>query len=105
MYTLGAEVRPILAKSGLNNSVLAQVWELADFDKDGRLSCDEFVIAMHLIEKAKSGLNLPRTLPAELYPGPTKYNTVDRRTTSSAKSTAERKVCNVLAVLLSKTNR
>ena len=25
-------------------------------DKDGRLSADEFAIAMHLIEKAKSGL-------------------------------------------------
>ena len=47
-------------------------------DKDGRLSADEFAIAMHLIEKAKSGLVLPKTLPAELKSSPTKFNTVDR---------------------------
>lgn len=47
-------------------------------DKDGRLSADEFAIAMHLSEKAKSGLVLPRTLPAELKFTPSKFNTVER---------------------------
>ena len=91
--SIGAEVRPILAKSELSNPILAKVWELSDIDKDGRLSCDEFVIAMHLIEKAKGGLNLPRTLPPELFPGPMKYHTVDRKASSAAKASAERKVC------------
>ena len=94
IYIIGADVRPILAKSELNNTILAKVWELSDIDKDGRLSCDEFVIAMHLIEKAKGGLNLPRTLPPELFPGPMKYHTVDRRASPAAKARApaERKV-------------
>ena len=40
--------------------------ELADVDKDGRLSASEFSIAMHLCEKAKQGLTIPPNLPPEL---------------------------------------
>ena len=40
--------------------------ELADVDKDGRLSTAEFCIAMHLSEKAKRGLSIPPNLPPEL---------------------------------------
>ena len=79
----GSEVSPVFAKTGLHTGTLAKIWQLADLDKDGRLSCEEFVVAMHLAEKVKSGLPLPRVLPAELYPGSTKYATVDRRATSS----------------------
>ena len=57
--------------------------DLSDVDKDGRLSADEFAIAMHLIEKAKSGLVLPKTLPAELKFSPAKFNTVERLRRSS----------------------
>lgn len=35
-------------------------------DQDGCLSVEEYSIAMHLVEKAKSGLSLPSALPAEL---------------------------------------
>ena len=42
--------------------------ELSDNDKDGRLSVEEFTVAMHLIEKAKKGLSLPHILPTELSP-------------------------------------
>ena len=53
---------------------------MSDIDKDGRLTVDEFAIAMHLVEKAKSGLSMPKTLPAELkpVPGQTKFHTIDR---------------------------
>ena len=40
--------------------------ELSDIDKDGRLTLDEFLIALHLLEKAKKGIPVPRTLPPEL---------------------------------------
>ena len=38
-------------------------------DKDGRLSVDEFAVAMHLIEKSNLGLALPETVPPELRSG------------------------------------
>lgn len=40
--------------------------ELSDIDKDGRLTSDEFSIALHLLEKAKKGMPIPTTLPPEL---------------------------------------
>lgn len=52
---------------------------LADVDKDGCLSKDEFCIAQHLVEKVKQGLTLPKTLPLELLPTPGKYYTMDSR--------------------------
>lgn len=37
-------------------------------DSDGRLSCDEFVLALHLCDMAKAGEKIPATLPADLIP-------------------------------------
>lgn len=37
-------------------------------DSDGRLGCEEFVLAMHLCDMAKSGDIIPTTLPLELIP-------------------------------------
>jgi len=41
---------------------------LADVDKDGNLSPEEFCIAMYLADLAKSGQSLPLVLPRELTP-------------------------------------
>lgn len=41
---------------------------LADFDKDGKLSLEEFILAMHFSDYAKAGNLLPQTLPIELQP-------------------------------------
>ena len=41
---------------------------LSDIDADGRLSCDEFVLAMHLCDMAKVGDKIPDILPPELLP-------------------------------------
>lgn len=37
-------------------------------DSDGRLGCEEFVLAMHLCDMAKSGETIPAALPADLVP-------------------------------------
>lgn len=41
---------------------------LADYDKDGKLTCDEFCVAMHLADVARTGTPLPPVLPPELVP-------------------------------------
>ena len=58
--------RPFLLQSGLPQLSLAKIWELADQDKDGRLSSGEFVSAMALCEAASRGTPIPESLPAEL---------------------------------------
>lgn len=37
-------------------------------DADGRLSCEEFVLAMHLCEQAATGHPIPAKLPLDLIP-------------------------------------
>lgn len=42
-------------------------------DKDGKLKAEEFILAMHLVDVAKSGHPLPLTLPTELVPPSQRY--------------------------------
>ena len=44
-------------------AITAQVWSLADVNKDGKLDQKEYVIAMHLINLAVQGQQLPAALP------------------------------------------
>uniref|UniRef100_A0AAY4AB60 Intersectin 2b n=1 Tax=Denticeps clupeoides TaxID=299321 RepID=A0AAY4AB60_9TELE len=62
------QVRNILASSMLAQTQLANIWNLADVDKDGKLRPEEFILAMHLVEMAKAGQPLPLILPPELVP-------------------------------------
>lgn len=55
-------------QTGLAQPILAQIWNLADFDKDGKLTYEEFILAMHLCDYAKTGATLPSTLPVDLHP-------------------------------------
>ena len=67
-YLTGPQARMILLQSGLSQGILAQIWNLSDVDTDGRLSCEEFVLAMHLIDICRAGETLPSVLPHELIP-------------------------------------
>lgn len=49
----GIHARNVLAQSQLPNVTLAEIWNLSDVNKDGRLSVEEFCIAMHLIDSVK----------------------------------------------------
>lgn len=68
----GVHARNIMSQSGLPTNTLATVWNLADLDADGLLTCDEFCIAMFLIEMAKAGYTLPSSMPAALLASTTK---------------------------------
>ncbi|KAK2854204.1 hypothetical protein Q5P01_006865 [Channa striata] len=67
-YLTGQQVRGAMATTMLTQTQLASIWNLADVDKDGKLKAEEFILAMHLVDVAKSGQPLPLTLPAELVP-------------------------------------
>lgn len=41
---------------------------LSDIDKDGKLTCDEFCLALHLAEMVRLGHPLPAQLPRGLIP-------------------------------------
>ncbi|XP_041839803.1 intersectin-2b isoform X2 [Melanotaenia boesemani] len=67
-YLTGQQVRGAMATTMLTQTQLASIWTLADVDKDGKLKAEEFILAMHLVDMAKTGQPLPLTLPAALIP-------------------------------------
>lgn len=67
-FITGQQAKTLLVQSNLPQATLAQIWNLADYDKDGKLSLDEFILAMHFCDFAKAGNILPSVLPLELQP-------------------------------------
>ena len=67
-FLTGPQARNILVQSKLPQSILAQIWALSDMDSDGRLGCEEFVLAMYLCDLGIQGEKIPSVLPPELIP-------------------------------------
>ncbi|KAH9829145.1 uncharacterized protein C8Q71DRAFT_791365 [Rhodofomes roseus] len=67
-YIEGDVAVPFFSKSKLPDGVMAEIWELADTNHDGRLTRDEFAVAMYLIREKLKGRELPHTLPPSLVP-------------------------------------
>ncbi|KAG8779755.1 hypothetical protein FRC12_023852 [Ceratobasidium sp. 428] len=57
-----------MVQSQLPENILAQVWDLADLNKDGKLTRDGFAVAMHLINGKLAGREIPAELPQSLIP-------------------------------------
>ena len=67
----GKQAVAFFAATRLKTGVLMRIWDLSDIDGDGKLSRDEFAVAMHLAKlQLADGANfkLPDTLPPEFIP-------------------------------------
>lgn len=62
-YVSGEQAKKFFLQSGLPPSVLAEIWALADMNKDGKMDRLEFSIAMKLIKLKLQGTPLPSALP------------------------------------------
>jgi epidermal growth factor receptor substrate 15 len=71
-FITGDEAVPFFSESKLPEEALAQIWDLADINSAGRLSRDEFAVAMFLIRQQRTKRDardsLPATLPPNLIP-------------------------------------
>ncbi|RPD65856.1 EF-hand [Lentinus tigrinus ALCF2SS1-7] len=65
-YLLSDVAVPFFARAKLPNDVMATIWDMADSEHDGRLTHDDFAVAMHLIRQKLAGKDLPAapTAPA-----------------------------------------
>jgi hypothetical protein len=64
----GSKIKPILMDTGLDTSVLADIWRLSDYDNDGAMDLYQFSLVMHLVSVVKNGGELPEKLPSTLQP-------------------------------------
>lgn len=67
-FLTGTQARGILLQTNVPHTVLAKIWALSDRDSDGRLGCEEFVLALYLCEMVSTGKTIPAELPADLIP-------------------------------------
>lgn len=64
----GAKVKPVLMETDLDTTILAKIWDLADWDKDGYMDSDQFAVAMHLCKAVMAGGEIPEELPKAMIP-------------------------------------
>ena len=64
----GGQAKEFFEKSRLPIQELRQIWQLSDVTKDGCLSLEEFLTAMHLVVLRRNEIGLPEELPACLQP-------------------------------------
>ncbi|XP_005113561.2 epidermal growth factor receptor substrate 15-like 1, partial [Aplysia californica] len=62
----GLETRDVMAKSGLPTNILAHIWGLCDSQSAGKLTTDQFALAMHLIQQKLQGSDPPSQLTPEM---------------------------------------
>ncbi|KAL4232733.1 RalBP1-associated Eps domain-containing protein 1 [Mactra antiquata] len=64
----GVVAKGFFEKSKLSNQELSKIWNLADLNRDGALSLEEFCIAMHLVVLRRNDIEIPDRLPFSLMP-------------------------------------
>ncbi|XP_070765074.1 epidermal growth factor receptor substrate 15-like 1 [Enoplosus armatus] len=68
-FVSGHEVKDIFMQSGLSQNLLAHIWALADTRQIGKLTREQFALAMHLIQqKVSKGIDPPQALTADMIP-------------------------------------
>uniref|UniRef100_A0A8C9YHD0 Epidermal growth factor receptor pathway substrate 15 n=1 Tax=Sander lucioperca TaxID=283035 RepID=A0A8C9YHD0_SANLU len=71
----GPEVRDIFLKTGLPSATLARIWELCDIGDIGKLTREQFALALHLInQRLTKGLEPPQSLSPEMIPPSDRQN-------------------------------
>ena len=74
----GETAKEFFEKSRLPITELRKIWQLSDVTKDGSLSMEEFLTAMHLVVLRRNDIELPDELPACLQPLNLRNKLVDR---------------------------
>jgi len=73
----GTQAKEFFEKSRLPIQELRKIWQLSDVTKDGCLSLEEFLTAMHLVVLRRNDISLPDSLPPCLTPLSIKTKVVD----------------------------
>lgn len=74
----GTQAKEFFEKSRLPIQELRQIWQLSDVTKDGCLSLQEFLTAMHLVVLRRNDIPLPEQLPICLRPENLKQGVISR---------------------------
>ncbi|XP_044076896.1 epidermal growth factor receptor substrate 15-like 1 isoform X2 [Siniperca chuatsi] len=91
----GTEVIEIFMLSSLSQTMLAQIWGLADTKQTGKLTREQFSLAMYLIQqKATKGIDPPSTLTPDMIP-PSERTAASAVGTDSTSSTGSAELAGI----------
>jgi len=65
---VGQRAKAKMVETKLPSNALHKIWALADVDKDGALTLNEYALAMHFIKMKLDGQDLPLKLPPQMMP-------------------------------------
>lgn len=70
----GGEIKDIFIQSGIPQMCLAQIWALCDTNQSGKLTSEQFALAMWLVERKQKGIEPPIALEPDMIPPSLRHN-------------------------------
>ncbi|GAB0100609.1 epidermal growth factor receptor substrate 15-like 1 [Sergentomyia squamirostris] len=64
----GAEIKDIFLQSGVGQGFLAHIWALCDTNETGKLTSEQFALALWLIDRKREGIDPPAVLAPNMVP-------------------------------------
>ncbi|XP_059614607.1 epidermal growth factor receptor substrate 15-like 1 isoform X2 [Phlebotomus argentipes] len=64
----GLEIKDIFLQSGVSQNCLAHIWALCDSMQTGKLTSEQFALALWLVERKKRGIDPPTVLAPNMVP-------------------------------------
>lgn len=64
----GVEIKDVFLQSGIPNLCLAQIWALCDTNQSGKLTSEQFALAMWMVERKRNGIEPPECLAPNMIP-------------------------------------
>lgn len=64
----GAEIKDVFLQSGIPQLCLAMIWALCDTSQSGKLTAEQFALAMWMVERKRKGFEPPEFLAANMVP-------------------------------------
>lgn len=64
----GIEIKDVFLQSGIPNLCLAQIWGLCDTKQSGKLTSEQFALAMWMVDRKRNGIDPPNSLAPNMVP-------------------------------------
>ncbi|XP_067631425.1 epidermal growth factor receptor substrate 15-like 1 isoform X2 [Eurosta solidaginis] len=64
----GLEVKNVFLQSGVSQNCLAHIWALCDTNQSGKLTLEQFALAMWMVERKQKGIEPPQVLTSNMVP-------------------------------------
>lgn len=73
----GLEIKDVFLQSGIPNLCLAKIWALCDTNQCGKLTREQFALAMWMVERKRNGYDPPDFLAPNMVPPAQRSGTID----------------------------